>query len=1186
MNRPLLAAGALATSALLLLAACSSRREPSTLPGTSGDFFVLSSSPTPQAEIYLNDAIRITFTRAVDLSSADFNAVAFTVFDLNGNALQELPRGTFSLEDADDGSPRVLRFDPAFPRGAAYDDGGFRPARRYVMQLATGDARNRATLRGDDGRGLSAPFTLTFHTVEGRTPSQLFRDQVAGGPRVIAASATPRTGDVVGLGQKGLQPVEVRVVFDQPLDPNPSNVPTALDPSPALVDPRQIDVLRKGRVFLEYDDPEYGRGAWIPATVSFERNDNDGAALVLSPTGVLPNDAAVRLIVEPSLQDLSGQSNSGDVAFARTAFAFRTEEASAPQFDAIVETFADLDQVDLEPSFLEPLAEFGPGFVRAGFAFEGTETVFDYRPASGEVELNTDFALVAPANGSPFSVSGGVFQFRNVVIPANATVRGTGTKPMVWLVTGDFTVEGELTVAGGDGARVDGLNSANIPIPGGIGRCGGGNGGRGSPLTSDTDDRGETGYGPAQAPGGGGRGGEHACHFGATCLRGGGGGGGSFTTQGDPHHQLAWLGQPAGLPLVGNGRGGPPCQTPAPMQAAAGPLAFSDPRRDNDFWGTGIRLGTPSQRVAGELLVPRGGAGGGGGGDSNDFQAPTRCSVNPTFVSDRRGAGGGAGGGVLIIKALGRIVVKSGGRITATGGSGGGGEPAGSCGAGGGGGGGSGGMVVLMSARGIHISRHGAPYADASPTSNANGAYSFAIDADGGFGRRGTYANPYPITGKYPGRGGPAAKVAWDYNPVGGFGGLGLIQLMAPPGDNLDVEHGGDGTRTRLDDNLYFYPDDEALLRGLDSDNPHRRDGPALKGTDKERLLGWRGFPGTDGVGRDDAGVVVELPHDDHGEGDLRPAPVLLPAPFGAVSRLRSRWIDTGATARRTASGGARRIEERLDPPDPDNPFTNLRAGPTYVFAGTFHSEDRAAGYVRYRDVGGQATLDAPEVLPAPLPVTAVESGVAWRGASVYRVRLGETSTVLARIPGRYTGYQAELRDVRGTVIASRRIVGHDGDDVYLSADEGLLDAESATVLQVVTRLFEFATDGATGFGPSYLAGSGPDLHAVPYANARIGFAFHVAPAHAHFGHDELRIPPDSNEFLFDLDVARPEAMREVRALGKAATPAGGAIAVQYDVLFNMAYSEDTADHVDRARVLTPASPRPELRSLTLPFQF
>ncbi|MBK9129679.1 MAG: hypothetical protein IPM13_18120, partial [Phycisphaerales bacterium] len=746
---------------LAFLAGCSGGSgSPGAIRGTGGDFLVLSTDPQPDSQVFLNDPIRITFSRDVDITTANLNAVSFAVFDLNGTALQEQPRGTFALRAAptSDGvqNQRVLEFRPAFPDNDDYSNGGFKPGRRYLMQLVRGDPRRGATLQSTLGQTLSEAYTLAFRSVDGQTPSQLFRDAGFGGPQFVKGSVTPSTNGVASLGKKGQQSVEVRIDFDQPLNPASANVPTRLDPNPAKIDPRAVTAEEKGRIYLEYDDPEFGREAWIPAYVDVEVNSNEGSTVVLRPAGILPNGASIRVIADAKLEDLSGESNRGNADYQRVIFEFRTEAAREPQFDAVVENFDSAENVDIEAPFLEPIADLGVGYARASFAFEGSETEFNYRPTVREVVLNTDFADLAVRTRA-------LQRLRwRVSVPQRDDPRGShgarfGTKPMVWLVTGDFIVEGELTVQGGNGARVDTLNSANFPTAGGVGGCGGGNGGRGSPLTSDTSNIGEAGFGSNQLPNGGGRGGVHSCTR-SGCGRGGGGGGGSFDTAGDPHY-FTEFNAPTGHRVM-LGKGGAMCTNNLGPQADAGPLLFLDSRGDNNFWGVGVDLNR--QLRIGVIQVPKGGTGGGGGGDTG-----ARCAPNAAFISDQKGGGAGAGGGVIIVKALGRVIIRSQGRINADGGDGGGGEQAGTNGNAGGGGGGSGGMVALMSGSGIHIAAHGATYADGLPTSNQNRAYDFAVSADGGVCYRGPFQGN-PISGKYPGKGGPSSAATWNFNPVGG----------------------------------------------------------------------------------------------------------------------------------------------------------------------------------------------------------------------------------------------------------------------------------------------------------------------------------------------------------------------------------------------------------------------------------
>ena len=610
----------------------------------------------------------------------------------------------------------------------------------------------------------------------------------------------------------------------------------------------------------------------------------------------------------------------------------------------------------------------------------------------------------------------------------------------------------------------------------------------------------------------------------------------------------------------------------------AGPRAFMDSHADNDFYGVGVDM-RRSLRIVGELLAARGGAGGGGGGDTG-----VRCPPNPQFIIDAPGGGGGGGGGALIVKVLGRIVVRAGGLLTANGGDGGGGSSYGSCGNAGGGGGGSGGMIVLMSGRGIHIAAHGAPYADAVLSGNGNGAYNFAIEADGGVGLRSLFQGN-AVTGKYPGRGGQTTAAGFDFNPIGGFGGLGLVQLMTPAGDNLPAALGGDGTNTVLDDNVFFYSDDAQLDRGLASTNPNGAG--AMVGAQKMRYLGWRGLIDGRGVGRDDAGNAIVLPRDNHGEGDIRPSPVLLPAPFGPLSRMRSRWIDTGATARRAdrtgSDGTPRTLVERRDTSDPDNPRTNLRAGPTWSFAGLFSEEREPTGYVRYMHTTRGMVRDVPEVLPAPVRIAAITSNVIWRERQAHRVDLLAPSATLGQIPNRFAGYRAQLLGRFGEVLSLHRIVAHDGQALWLAMQGAAPDVSSQSV-QIVADLLGFDGEEGGDFAGFRSAGG----RQVPFANVRVGFAFHVNPNRPDLmaGEDRRRLPRDPSRFLWSLDTRRPDVQRAVRALGKTNELTEGATWVQYDLLFNTVFSDESAGHVDLAAPLSVSRQRPSVRWLVLPTQF
>jgi hypothetical protein len=460
-------------------------------------------------------------------------------------------------------------------------------------------------------------------------------------------------------------------------------------------------------------------------------------------------------------------------------------------------------------------------------------TNVDWKPTARAVIVNTNLTTFQTSIG-PVKIAGGLFVFRNVTIPAGTTVRGTGSKPMIFIVTGTFRLDGELSVRGTDGRQVNTLNSANFPAAGGKGNCGGGDGGAGSPSTNSRSAVGATGWGPLMLAGFGGKGGTLSCTN--TSVTGSGGGGGAFATAGDP-----WFKVKAGTGNVfvqqlgqgGFGRTGTIRTVPG---GAPGLVYFRDNNPGNNFFGLGADINR-RMLITGELPLLVGGSGGGGGGD----YSLGGCTLNnPNFINDDKGGGGGGGGGVLGIVCDGNIVLGPKARINADGGNGGGGAWAGSNRRGGGGGGGAGGLVALFTRKQIDIQVHGETY--------ANNDFDFAISAEGGVGLAAAFVGPR-VNGKYTQT--PSAQTL-DGTAAGGFGGMGIIQLMVPWGTNQD------NTNTFLDDNIVL-----------------RSGTTVLTGAQKQRYLAWRGFPDAQGVWRDDFGKATNIRDS---AGDFRPTPILLPA--------------------------------------------------------------------------------------------------------------------------------------------------------------------------------------------------------------------------------------------------------------------------------------------------------------------
>ncbi len=1127
----------------VLCAACSgSGGGPTPAAGNdAGDFVVRNTTPTNGGRIFLNDAISIDFSNPVDLGSANLTTMYFQPLDQQGNPLSELVSGNFQLaaSPGDTSIGRRLQFVPRYADDNDYSNGGLRAGRDYLVQLVGGSAQNGTVLRDSGGRSLRTPVTFRFRTAEGSQAAQLYRNPKPGGPARTGLDVTTATDLAsVPLNLFGAPPVEVRLHFDQALNPSDANVPVHFD-----TDPRVREQSQRGRIYLEYEQTTVGPGAhtWIPADVELERNDLNGAVVVLRPIGVLPNNATVRILVEPTLEDISGESNVASPTYSEVFGEFRTDASYAPQWNGIAEDFTSSRQVDFAAAFPESQAEVHDGFVRAGFAFEGNPTSLEYEPTSAEIVLNTAFTQITPKVGLPFSVSGGVFHFKNVKIQSGVNVQGQGPNPMVWLCSGDFTVEGTLSVRGGRGARTETNQAANIAKAGGVGACGGGSGGDGTPSALQRDLRGGFGRGPMQVPGKGGRGGYLACT--SNCYGGSGGGsgggGGTLSTQGDPSYRgTTPTGIQPNVPPTANtafqqvrGYGGTGCGGAAGTRVAylaggePGDLVFTDSRADNNFWGSGVRLRPDGNlRITGELTIPIGGGGGGGGGDTASGCALT--TPDPTY--DYSGGGGGGGGGVLIVKALGTITVTTTGKIVADGGDGGGGEQLGGCRWAGGGGGGSGGMVVLMAGRQIVLHAHGS--ASANRYTYGQNDYDFVLSADGGVCVTG-YAGSVPLTGKYPASGSPMLPgPTYDDDPLGGLGGMGIVQLMTTPGDN------GDGTNTRLDDNI--------LVKRLTI-------GGALVdvfGAEKQALLAWRGFPNASGQWLDDFGNPTIIGNN---EGDIRPAPMLLPVPFQARSRARSKWIDTGVSKRREIGA----------PDGMPAGIVGAAAGPTYEFGG-LDLGSPTQGYAAYATTG--STVDYGPTVYGPVPLTSIEAGASYLGSSAYRAKI--TGPAIGE-DNRYVQYEAELLNVVGSVVGSFRILSHTGSELLLDPGVDVVPT-GASRLQIRKKFFKVVTNGAEGLGPVYVQTlAGGQTRKLPNANVRIGFAFHQDPKIA-----GGRFPADEQQFVHDLN--DPTFLNWVGLNGAPRY-------VQWDVTFDLTYEDNST-----APSLNPNSPRPELRYLRLPFRF
>lgn len=301
-----------------------------------------------------------------------------------------------------------------------------------------------------------------------------------------------------------------------------------------------------------------------PATtlaVAFAANDvdaellanGDGATVVqIAPRGLLPIDAEVTLMQRVALQTLVGVSLANasaeelltplgavEILDFTTAAPTETGDLVHDVFleDFLDETFEANANDELTPSAVwaaPALDGSASGALRASIGIESDEAALgDFLPVPASnfnpeqafkllqssnpnfrfVFLDTDvqsFPLpsgATPGITQPTTIEGGVFNFRDFIIPEGVWVRVTGTNPLRITATGRVEIAGVLDIAGVDGLGDDTFNTGFIPVPGGAGGPGAGRGGNGHPTRFDpngpgtlnqyvTPETGERGFGP------------------------------------------------------------------------------------------------------------------------------------------------------------------------------------------------------------------------------------------------------------------------------------------------------------------------------------------------------------------------------------------------------------------------------------------------------------------------------------------------------------------------------------------------------------------------------------------------------------------------------------------------------------------------------------------------------------------
>ncbi len=1024
---------------LLLAAACSpSSRAPAEL--TAADVAWLSGPI-----VALDSTLLVRFPAPLDPASVTEGSVA--VVALDGPTAGQNAAGQFTVHED------LLQFAPELPRREPLATaGGLRAGTRYALQLAAGPA----AIRTRSGVGLKQPLALPFTTRNGATASELFAQNRAGGPAFTGALATPRTTSGDWELNRSSGPAELRLRFDQPLHPGLENLPaTTTAPGTPFA--------------LHYDDPEHGPDLALPCDLELERNTAAGATVVLRPRGVLPSAATLRAIVQPHLVDLWGEPRGGAAEAVAT---ISTETAYAPQFGAL-----DFDFTRLPlgaPDFAEVPAEVRDGALRVPASLPTLPGVGDWVPPTAQIELSTHTQTLTYLDAPPRTFAGGVLHVRNLHIRAGDFVQARGPNPLVLVVAGDARIDGTLSVAGAHAVLATNAGQyrgpgdlppgTNVPNPPGTfawwnsAGAGGGHGGT-MPLGCRLDTV-APGQDAVAAPGTGGAGGRWDC----PAIRSSGGGGGAMATYGDPWYPSAALPNLFPQRSGHGGRGGPGSAGALSRALLGGPpgtAVFANGDPSDDHWGD---LWNPvlGRRIRGELPQPIGGGGGGASGNSS-YET---CAPESTLVW--RGQNGGGGGGALVLQVRGTLTIGPSGRITADGGHGVLHNPL-YVDVVGGGGGGAGGMVVLMAGERLVIHTHGETF--------ANRDYDFAVSADGGACRRPNVGSAATILSKYPANGQTTLpSSAWDELPMGGFGGLGVIQLLVPMGtDNAD------GTNTVLDDRIDIV-----------------QNGAPLQGLAKQRFLGWRGHADGHGQYVDDFGLPTGTRG---GMGDLRPDPILMPVPFAVRGRARARsaWVPLAGMLRRsvaTPDGGARAV-----------------VGESF----TCRPLAQTDGWLPFVASGHSAAATGPGLLPRAEAIGAVQPGAF---AEQHQVRLQAPLPLPER--DAYVGYMAEFRLGTEGRLARAPIVRSEGQVLVVHSERTL--PPQATHVQIVA----LSVDLSSPETPTYRGSTGAWL---PRTNVRLGFAFHRDPTQAVTqGLDPLRLPRLPGTFV--ADPAEPGFAAALRAFG------------------------------------------------------
>jgi len=573
---------------------------------------------------FVNERLIFTFSAPVDPASVNIQTLQIrydaSKIDVDGDCFPDDPANVNAVPEGDflfQGNQVI--FQPHIPTLPTNNDVGFYPTHKidptpdpqncqrtedlimtYTVFIPGLSATYPSVLRTKrDGKPMQKSFNSFFIMVRDDTfPPDIamssFLDFLAGAPLFDRLDGPTE-------GETGVDPnTAVRIRFTEPI--LPSSVTSEA-------------------VYLTAFGPSNGREEIVPSEISFDQIES---TIILTPTIVLPSDVEVVAHFTEDLLDFGGHALQIPEGFVFPSF--RTAPSGVTGSASFFEGFDTNDNEDTtETSALwnDPGA---PGGLLAGYgggtAFRGS-LVLD--PASPETYT---FDTGPGIPGAPLPS----FDYSDILIGPNATVKAIGKNPLVFKSTTNIVVKGTLDLRGLDADDV--LSGAVLGTEGAAGECAAGSGGDGGNFVGDS---GANGTGP----GGGGGSIGYICEAQAEA---GGGGGGEYSG-----------GATAGLPDDGGGVGGAP----------------GLPYGSEDLNPFALRLvggsggGGAGATCYGGQAYP--GAGGGAGGGALWLHAAQTVEVtngsivcdggkggDNFFASGTQGgaAGGGGSGGAILIQGV------------------------------------------------------------------------------------------------------------------------------------------------------------------------------------------------------------------------------------------------------------------------------------------------------------------------------------------------------------------------------------------------------------------------------------------------------------------------------------------------------------------------------------------------------